>query len=135
MQIEFPEVSRTHQSFKDECDINTIVKQAISTGRLPDLIKENPSYGDFSSPLSYHDAMNVVAMANEQFAALPSHTRARFENDPEKFLAFTADPENLPEMVKMGLAIKRNDSNDANKPAPNQPITDKNPQEAAGAKE
>ncbi|QXP08137.1 MAG: internal scaffolding protein [Arizlama microvirus] len=115
VQISFPKETRTHQSFKDECDINAIVKKANATGRLPDLIKQNPKYGDFSSPLSYHDAMNVVLHANEQFAALPSHVRQRFQNDAQQFLAFTADPSNLPEMVKMGLATsKRDDSNDAN---------------------
>jgi phage internal scaffolding protein len=111
--ISFPAVTRTHQSFKDECDINAIVRKANSTGRLPELIKQNPKYGEFSSQLSYHDAMNVVVHANEQFAALPAYTRKRFSNDPEQFLAFTADPANLPEMVKMGLATKRDDSNDA----------------------
>jgi phage internal scaffolding protein len=131
--MSFPRETRTHQSFKDECDINAIVKKAISTGRLPELIKENPRYGDFSSPLSYHEAMNVVALANEQFAALPASTRSRFLNDPENFLAFTADPENLPEMVKMGLAIKvkNDDSNDAQTQPQGQQTTTQTSQEPA----
>jgi len=116
--ISFPADTRTHQSFKDECDINAIVKKANKTGRLPELIKQNPKYGEFSTQVSYHDAMNIVAHANEQFEALPAHTRARFKNDPEHFLAFTSDPSNLPEMVKMGLATKRNNSNDANPTKP-----------------
>ncbi|QXP08056.1 MAG: internal scaffolding protein [Arizlama microvirus] len=51
--------------------------------------------------------MNIVALANEQFANLSAHVRKRFQNDPQEFLQFTSDPENLPEMVKLGLAIKR----------------------------
>jgi len=109
--------TRTHQSFRDECDINHIVRTANKNGRLPDLIKENPRYGDFSEPLTYQESLNTVIRANDQFAMLPSHTRAKFNNDPGQFLEFAANPENKPEMVKLGLAKKReihNDSNDAN---------------------
>jgi phage internal scaffolding protein len=107
VSLQTPEVSRTHQSMLPECDINSIVKKANSTGQLPQLIKSNPQYGDFTGPIDYHTSMTIIAHANEQFAALPAHQRARFSNDPIKFLEFTANPENLPEMVKLGLATKR----------------------------
>jgi len=114
--------TRTHQSFKDECDINRIVKKANSTGILPTLIKQNPQYGDFSEPLDYQQSLNTIMLANEQFAALPSHTRARFGNDPHQFLLFTADPKNLPEMVKMGLAIQRQSNDEQTQPVPTTPV-------------
>lgn len=98
---------RTKQSFKDECNINNIMKKFQTTGQLPEMIKSNPRYGDFSEPLTYQEAQNVVVMANEQFANLSAKVRERFGNDPQKFLEFCHDPENGIEMVKLGLAKKR----------------------------
>lgn len=102
--LECPEKGRTKQSFKKECDINTILKRMEITGALPEMIKGNPQYGDFSTVQSYQDSLNTVMFANEQFAALPAKVRNRFSNDPASFLAFTQDPANFKELVKMGLA-------------------------------
>jgi len=49
------------------------------------------------------------------FATLPSHVRRRFENDPQEFLAFMADPANQDEVIKMGLATD-------NRPPPPEPV-------------
>lgn len=104
----------TKQHFKDECDINNILARYEKTGQLPSLIKENPKYGDFSSPLQYQDSLNLVLHAQTQFEALGSRVRERFSNDPQKFLAFMQDPNNIDEMVQLGLAEKRqqNQTND-----------------------
>lgn len=98
------EKSMTHQNFKDECDINKIMANFQKNGILPELIQSNPQFGDFSDLPTYQDSLNRVIFAQEQFAALPSQTRARFENDPSQFLAFANDPENIEEMISMGLA-------------------------------
>ena len=105
--LEFVETTRTKQAFKDECDINNILKRYEKTGVLPDLIKSNPKYGDFSSALTYQESLNTVLHAQEQFEALGSRVRERFNNDPVKFLEFTSDPSNIEEMVKLGLAVKK----------------------------
>lgn len=96
--------SKTKQQFKAECDMNNILAKTLKTGQLPDLIKKNPQYGDFSKSLDFQDSMNLVAHANEQFAALPAKVRARFGNDPASFLEFAEDAQNGAEMIKMGLA-------------------------------
>lgn len=98
--------SDTKQSHRDECDINMIMKRFENTGILPDLIKKDPVYGDFSDPIDYQEAQNVVAFANEQFASLSSKIRKRFGNDPEEFLEFATNPSNAEEMVSLGLATK-----------------------------
>lgn len=98
-------IGRTVQSFKDDCDINKIMEKYATTGALPDLIKQNPQYGDFASAPDYQTALNLVNHAHEQFENLEAHIRERFNNDPSKFLAFCADPNSFDEMVKMGLAI------------------------------
>lgn len=120
----FSKPSRTHQSFKDECDINHIVSRFNKTGQLPDLIKTNPKYGDFSDPVSYQESLNLVQLAEAQFGALSSRVRERFHNDPVLFLQFTSDEKNLDEMVELGLAVKqqikpqKNDDQTANNSSP-----------------
>lgn len=102
-----PEPSRTKQSFRDECDINNVMKKFERTGILPEMIKQNPQYGDFSDVESFQEAQNIVIHANEQFMALDAHIRKRFDNNPAKFLEFVSYPENLDEMVKLGIATKK----------------------------
>ena len=63
--------SRTKQSFKDECDINNILKKYNKTGQLPAMIKADPKYGDFSNSASYQESLNLVLLAQEQFSNLP----------------------------------------------------------------
>ena len=98
--------SMTKQSFKKECDINFLIGKYQKTGQLPELMKSNPVYGDFSSVPSYHEGLNIVKVADEQFGVLNSGLRKRFDNDPAKFLNFVNNPDNLDEMYKLGLAIK-----------------------------
>lgn len=95
----------TDQSQARDCDVNVIVERFMKTGQLPQMIAGNPEYGQFDSATDYHEAMNTVLKAQEQFDALDARVRARFENDPEKFLAFATDNKNKEEMEKLGLAI------------------------------
>lgn len=106
-QLICKEQTRTKQSFQAECDINNILKRYEKTGQLPDLIKQDPRYGDFADLPSYQEALHLVEMAQTQFAALPVQVRDRFGNDPQKFLAFAENGLNGEEMVKMGLATRR----------------------------
>lgn len=94
---------RTKQSFKDECDINNIVKKFNKTGQLPEMIKQNPQYGDYSSGMDYQEACNLVIKADQQFQALPARVRERFNNDAKQFLIFATNPQNGLEMAKMDL--------------------------------
>lgn len=98
-----PEESMTKQSFKDECDINKIMAKFQKTGVIKHYAAHAPTYGD-ASPVDYLDALQVIATANEMFAELPSSVRKRFSNNPEEFLEFVQNPENLDECRKMGLA-------------------------------
>lgn len=101
------EISLTRQSEAESADINVIMKRYEQTGILPEMMKQNPEYGDFSDMGTYQEALNIVAFANSQFMALDAHVRARFSNDPAQFLDFCSNPENGPELVKMGLAVER----------------------------
>lgn len=97
--------SHVKQEFLAECDINNILKRYRATGLMRQ-IPSPPMYGDFSNLPSYQDALNTVNEAEAAFMALPSDLRTRFDNDPQKFLDFAGDPDNLPELRKLGLAKK-----------------------------
>lgn len=102
--IEFdPEEGQTKQSFKDECDINNIMKRYNATGAITHLNMRTPEYGDFSSPLDFQSALNTVMEGEAMFADLPSYLRDRFGNDPKQLLEFLADDANREEAIKLGI--------------------------------
>lgn len=90
------------QQFKDEVDINTIVRRFGLTGQLPEDIRF-PQSGDFTAAQDFHSCMNVVREAEEEFMRLPAETRRRFNNDPGVLLAFLEDGANRDEAVRLGL--------------------------------
>lgn len=93
---------RTKQSFKNECDIHTIIKKAAVTGIMPAGTRQ-PMFGDFSQVGSYQEALDAVVLAQSAFESLPSHIRDHFANDPERLLSFLADSKNRDAAVKLGL--------------------------------
>lgn len=101
--VVFPEdeVRRTKQEFKDDCDINNILRKFRKTGVLEHVRKHGPEYG-FAPAVDYHEAMNLVLKADAMYADLPSDLRKRFK-DPAEFLEFVQDPENAEEMLELGL--------------------------------
>lgn len=122
--------SLAKQSEKDSSDVNNILKRYEKTGVLPDLIREDGHYGDYSDVLTYQESLAVVSHAQEQFAALDAHVRLRFNNDPAEFLAFATDPKNAKEMRDLGL-LKA----EAPAPAPSEPVVAPGaPDAGAGAK-
>lgn len=100
-------ISRTKQADKKSCDINFILDRYAKTGQLPEMIKRNPRYGDFSAVPDFQESCDVVQKATEQFEALDAKVRKRFHNNPAEMLEFAADPANAEEMVRLGMAVKR----------------------------
>lgn len=101
---------KAKQSFKDECDINNIMRRFQRTGVLTHVAKYSPMYGDFPA-MDYRESMDRLIEADRMFSELPAKLRKRFHNSPQEFLEFVQDSENLDEMVKLGLV----------KPAPAKP--------------
>lgn len=99
------DASLAQQHFKDECDINNILRQFNITGLLPEA-PLSPRYGDFTGISDYHTALNRVIAAQDEFEALPADIRARFENDPAQLIDFLDNPENRPEAEQLGLVQK-----------------------------
>lgn len=100
--LECPEPTMAQQNFKDECDINYILERFGVTGELPSGVRQ-PQYGDFTGVTDYQSALNAVIAADEAFMAMPAAVRARFDNDPAKFVDFVADDANYEEAAKLGL--------------------------------
>jgi len=99
------EPSLAQQHFKDECDINNILRQFNVTGLLPES-PLSPRYGDFTGIGDYHTALNRVIAAQDEFEALPAQIRARFNNDPAELISFLEDDKNRPEAEELGLVEK-----------------------------
>ena len=87
--------SRTHQSFKDEVDVNKIIKRHRDT-RVP-LPSSNLNYADVSEITDYRDALDTMQRVGAIFAGLPAATRSYFKNDVALFLDYANA--NTPETV------------------------------------
>jgi phage internal scaffolding protein len=96
------DASLTQQHFKDECDINNILRQFNVTGLLPENTL-SPRYGDFTGIGDYHTALNRVIAAEDEFMALPAQIRSRFDNDPANLIEFLENSDNKDEAIKLGL--------------------------------
>lgn len=94
--------SLTIQSQAEDADINVLMKRYGLTGKMP----ENPyvpTYGDFSQVTDYRSALDALRNADEAFMQIPADVRARFNNDPQRYLEFASDENNWAEMHKLGL--------------------------------
>ena len=96
--------SLTQQQFKEEADINTIVDRFMKSGVLP-TPAQMPQFMDIEGNFDYQTAMNFVRQADENFMRMDAKVRARFNNSPQEFLEFFADPANTEEAVRLGLAV------------------------------
>lgn len=94
--------SRTQQHHADETNPNKLVKkygaQAFST---PD-----PSfYKDLSELPSLQEALHTIQTAQNSFAALPSKTRNRLNNDPNELINLlnSTDQKDIETTIELGL--------------------------------
>lgn len=119
-KLVFTSPSRTKQSFRDECDINNILRQFNVTGQLP-VGSVQPQYGDFSGITDYQSALNAVMAAQDSFLELPAKVRAKFDNDPAVFLDFVSDEANKDELKALGLL--RQETAQAVVSSPSEPVS------------
>lgn len=103
------EKSLTQQQFKDEVDINKMLAKFKIGVSLPGPVAL-PSYGDFTGIKDYRSALDAVRSASAAFASLPLAVRQRFQNDPQQFLEFATNADNLDALREMGLAPKAPDA-------------------------
>ena len=99
------EPSRTKQSFKEEVDINTLVKRFGITGQMP-VPSRLPTYDDFTGIDDYQSALNALLDASAAFYDLSANVRRKFDNDPQQFLEYVNNPDNRESLYDLGLAIR-----------------------------
>jgi len=90
--FETGEVSVTKQSFKEECDINNILRQYQMTGVIGHINEAEPRYADLPDAVDYQDALHQVQAAEAAFYRLPKQVRERYGNDPAGLLQALANP-------------------------------------------
>lgn len=98
-------LSRTKQSFKDDCDINLIVKRHAQRGMWDHLAPHTPTYGDFTGATDLQDAIFKVDEANRDFMTLPAVLRAAVNNDPVQLLEALASEEATNDLIELGLQL------------------------------
>lgn len=99
----------TKQYFKDECDINNILKNYSQTGQINHLNHSPGDYLDLPDALDLQSALSMVTEAQSAFSDLPSNVREAFRNDPVEFLAAVHDDSeaNRKRFEELGLTHPR----------------------------
>ena len=116
--IKCEDESLTQQQFKDDADLNKVVKRyGITDGSLIPMAADPRYYGDFTeSPETLGEAIERVNTATERFNQLPAEVRKKFDNNPAKLYEFVTDTKNAEEAVKLGL-LKTNKTPEEPPPA------------------
>ena len=94
---------RTVQTEKQSCDINLIVRDFTRTGFVNFVNRTPPQFGDAPN-IDFHEAMNTIKQAEEDFGLLPAKIRKEFNNDPATFIDFMSNQDNLERARELGLA-------------------------------
>jgi len=111
------EPSLTKQEFTESCDPNFILDR-VARGQDINLTAK-PFYGDFTNvPVDYHTALNIVTKAQQSFGMLDAKIRAKFDNDPSKFMDYLNNPANTEEAIASGLLVAKPSDSSAPAPAP-----------------
>jgi len=95
---------RTKQSFRDETDINQILKRAQTSGTISHLNKYEARYGDFSG-FDFFEAQLKISQGREIFDELPVELRREFNQSPAEFFDFVNKPENVDRVGKILPAL------------------------------
>ncbi len=95
---------RTKQSFRDETDINQILKRAQKSGTISHMTKFQPRYGDFSN-FDFLEAQVMLAKGGTIFDELPVELRREFNQSPAEFFDYVNDPANKERLAELLPAL------------------------------
>ncbi len=98
----------TKQSFKNETNINNIMKKYVKTGMLApeSLANRQAVFADVSEIGDFQQCQQRVMDAEAAFKTLSSEIRTRFNNNPAELLDFCADNNNTEEAIDLGILPK-----------------------------
>lgn len=94
--------SMTQKHQAKDTDINVIVARFGVTKTLP-LRLNALNIGAFEDVFDFQSAQNALVSAKRAFMSIDADLRARFHNDPQKFMDFCLDKDNEVELRKLGL--------------------------------
>ena len=120
--ITFELPSQTQQQFKDDCDINAIMKRFMGGIPITHINHREPNYG-FAPSQDFRESLEIIRNAETSFAQLPADLRQLFANDPGRFLEFVENPENRPEMGELGLLTPEAMADLKTAPEPNEGVS------------
>lgn len=104
--VDFSHCKRLTQSHhKASCDVRHLHSQYLKTGMLP-APRPGLAFRDMSVVPDFQTAMGVIAESKSAFERLPAALRAKFDNNPDKFVAYVHDSRNVDDLVALGLATK-----------------------------
>ena len=95
--------TRAQQQFKEEVDINNIMKKYQKIGAAALGPQREPQYLDVSDGLDLQGAITRAQQAEEAFMDLPSSIRREFDNSPIRMYEFLQDPANIERAQELGL--------------------------------
>lgn len=101
--LDFKQPSRTKQEFREDCDVNVIIRRFTRTGTLPQPT-QTPRFVDAANLPDLQGAMHIMIEAEKAFMSLPAIVRKEFDNSPHKFVEFATKAENLDKLREWGLA-------------------------------
>ncbi len=97
-------VKPAKQEFKQDADINSIMKKFQKSGAMDHAQLHQGHYGDTTGQ-DLQSAATIVANANSMFNDLPSSVRNKFENEPSRFLDFVQNADNQQEAYELGISL------------------------------
>lgn len=99
----FQTPSRTKESFREQCDVNRIVKRYTETGELDHTTTRKAVFGDFENVKEYQEQLEGVRLVDEMFSRFPAEVRDAFQNDPARMLEALDDPAMRDAFDELGL--------------------------------
>lgn len=97
--------SMTQQQFKDECDVNNILRKYSEYGHLDHVNRAQPRYMDCSSisAHTFQEHLDFMMDFEDHFDSLPEEIRKRFDDDPSLMMEFLSDERNHEEAMRIGI--------------------------------
>jgi len=95
----------TRESFRDECNINSIMGKAQRGINVP-INKKSPLFQDVSDIGTFQSInLRMQEIQDEFMHKIPAEIRLRHGNDPGRFADWIQKPENKDEAIRLGLIV------------------------------
>lgn len=121
--------SKTDQQYKDQVEVNYILRKYQKTGILSHVQQMQGQYTDVSQIPDLHEALLKVELAEKSFMQLPSEVRKMMNNDPTQLIEFLQNPANDEKAIELGLKASPPKADKGSEPKKGEPdVAKKDPQ-------